>query len=87
MKKLLRATLACLALFTLSLAPANPADAAAKKFKNCTELNKTYKGGVAKNKTIKNKGGKTQYKPLVNAALYQANIGKDRDRDGIACER
>ncbi|TCI45745.1 excalibur calcium-binding domain-containing protein [Exiguobacterium sp. SH3S2] len=87
MKKLLRATVACLALFTLSLAPANPADAAAKKFKNCTELNKTYKGGVAKNKTIKNKGGKTKYKPYANSSLYKANESKDRDNDGIACER
>lgn len=74
-------------LFSLTLAPSNYADAAPKKFKNCTELNKTYKGGVAKSKTMKNKGGKTNYKPYVNAKLYEANKSKDRDRDGIACER
>ncbi|MCT4794964.1 MAG: excalibur calcium-binding domain-containing protein [Exiguobacterium sp.] len=87
MKKLLYATIAGIALFTMSVTPTSSVDAAAKKFKNCTELNKTYKGGVAKNKTVKNVGGKTKYKPHVDAALYQANITKDRDKDGIACER
>lgn len=62
-------------------------DAAAKTFKNCTELNKTYKGGIAKNSKVKNKGGKTKYKPKVSAKLYAANKSKDRDKDGIACER
>ncbi|NMO97856.1 excalibur calcium-binding domain-containing protein [Paenibacillus lemnae] len=57
------------------------------KYKNCTELNKDYKGGVAKSAGIKNKGGKTKYKPFVSAALYEANKGKDRDKDGIACEK
>lgn len=87
MKKLLRATIAGIALFTLSIAPSETADAAPKKFKNCTELNKTYKGGVAKTKTTKNKGGKTKYKPYVSATLYEANKSKDRDKDFIACER
>ncbi|WP_214711387.1 MULTISPECIES: excalibur calcium-binding domain-containing protein [unclassified Exiguobacterium] len=77
MKKLLRATIAGIALFTLSVAPSETVDAAPKKFKNCTELNKTYKGGVAK----------TKYKPYVSATLYEANKSKDRDKDFIACER
>ncbi|WP_249435791.1 excalibur calcium-binding domain-containing protein [Paenibacillus sp. Marseille-Q4541] len=59
----------------------------AKKYKNCTELNKVYKGGVAKSSSVKNKGGKTKYKPHVSAALYKANSSKDRDNDGIACEK
>ena len=84
MKKLLRATIAGIALFTLSVAPSKTVDAAPKKFKNCTELNKTYKGGVAKTKTT---GGKTKYKPYVSATLYEANKSKDRDKDFIACER
>ncbi|MFK3987249.1 MULTISPECIES: excalibur calcium-binding domain-containing protein [Exiguobacterium] len=50
-------------------------------------MNKTYKGGVAKTKTTKNKGGKTKYKPYANSSLYEANKSKDRDKDGIACER
>lgn len=58
-----------------------------KKYSNCKELNKVYKGGVAKSASVKNKGGKTKYKPYVSAALYNANKSKDRDKDGIACER
>jgi hypothetical protein len=57
------------------------------KFANCKAMNKVYKGGVAKSKTIKNKGGKTHFKPFVSSALYNANKTKDRDKDGIACEK
>jgi len=65
----------------------NTADAQVKKYANCKELNKDYKGGVAKSSSVKNKGGKTNYKPHVSKDLYEANKGKDRDKDGIACER
>ncbi|MDO7906775.1 excalibur calcium-binding domain-containing protein [Paenibacillus sp. JX-17] len=60
---------------------------AAQKYKNCTELRKDYKGGVARSATVKNKGGKTKYKPFVSQALYDRNSGLDRDKDGIACEK
>ncbi|MCM2604166.1 excalibur calcium-binding domain-containing protein [Rossellomorea marisflavi] len=80
----------CALILSLSLAslgvPATEA-AAAKKYKNCTELNKDYKGGVARAKGVKNKGGKTKYTPHVSKALYDANKSKDRDKDSIACER
>ncbi|WP_429372704.1 excalibur calcium-binding domain-containing protein [Paenibacillus sp. DS2015] len=56
-------------------------------YKNCTELNKVYKGGVARSSSVKNKGGKTNYKPFVSQALYDANKKSDRDKDLIACER
>ena len=56
-------------------------------YKNCTELNKVYKGGVARSSSVKNKGGKTKYKPYVSKALYDANKKLDRDKDLIACER
>jgi len=56
-------------------------------YKNCTELNKVYKGGVARAANVKNKGGKTKYAPFVSQALYDANKSKDRDKDLIACER
>lgn len=62
-------------------------EAKAKSYKNCTELNKDYKGGVAESSSSKNKGGKTKYKPTVSKELYTANKGKDRDKDGIACEK
>ncbi|MDZ5471291.1 excalibur calcium-binding domain-containing protein [Bacillus sp. 31A1R] len=58
-----------------------------KKYKNCTELNKDYKGGVARTSKVKNKGGKTKYKPFVSKKLYDLNKGRDRDKDLIACER
>lgn len=59
----------------------------AKTYSNCTELNKKYKGGVAKTSKTKNKGGKTKYTPHVSKELYLANQSKDRDKDNIACER
>ena len=58
-----------------------------KKFSNCTALNAVYPGGVAKSKTVVNKGGKTKQLPTVNANVYSENKSKDRDGDGIACER
>jgi hypothetical protein len=58
-----------------------------RAYKNCTELNKVYKGGVAKNAKIRNKGGKTKYKPTVSLKVYNLNKSRDRDKDGIACER
>ena len=61
-------------------------NAAAKKFKNCTELNKVYPGGVAKPGAV-NKGGATKKEPKYDKALYTANKSSDRDKDGIACEK
>jgi hypothetical protein len=63
------------------------ANTTAKTYKNCTELNKDYKGGVAQKAGVKNKGGKTKFTPFVSKELYNANKGKDRDKDLIACER
>lgn len=87
MKKI--AMLAITGALLFSTAASNPVhtEAAAKKYKNCTELNKDYKGGVAKDAKVKNKGGKTKHAPFVSAELYKANSSKDRDKDGIACER
>ncbi|BBH19739.1 hypothetical protein Back11_10840 [Paenibacillus baekrokdamisoli] len=51
------------------------------------ELNKVYKGGVARSSSAKNKGGKTKYKPFVSKEIYDANKKSDRDNDMIACER
>ena len=60
--------------------------ASAKTFKNCTELNKKYPGGVALPGAV-NKGGKTKLIPKYNKKLYKANKKSDRDKDGIACEK
>ena len=65
----------------------NPtASAAARVFKNCTELNKVYPGGVALPGAV-NAGGETKKEPKYDSALYAANKKSDRDKDGIACEK
>ncbi|WP_391201899.1 excalibur calcium-binding domain-containing protein [Psychrobacillus sp. L4] len=87
MKKILTIILASTLVLGASTLSPTSTDAAAKVFKNCTELNKVYPGGVAKDAKVTNKGGKTKYKPTVSAELYKANASKDRDKDGIACER
>ena len=73
----------CVGLSTGSITTAN---AAAKKFKNCTELNKVYPGGVALPGAV-NSGGATKKEPKYDKALYTANKKSDRDGDGIACEK
>jgi Excalibur calcium-binding domain len=60
--------------------------AAVKVFKNCTELNKVYPGGVALPGAV-NAGGITKFTPKTDKALYLANKKSDRDKDGIACEK
>ena len=50
-------------IFTLNVAEA-------KTFKNCTELNKVYKGGVALPGAT-NTGGATRYQPKFNKALFR----------------
>ena len=69
-----------------SLSLMTNANAAAKKFKNCTELNKVYPGGVALPGAV-NIGGATKQTPNYDKKLYEANKKSDRDKDGIACEK
>lgn len=85
MKKVVIGILSVGLLFGISTS--DLVNAQAKSYKNCKELNKDYSGGVAISSSVKNKGGKTKYKPTVSKDLYQANKSKDRDNDGIACER
>jgi hypothetical protein len=68
----------------LSVGPIS--QASAKTFKNCTELNKVYPGGVALPGAV-NKGGSTKLSPKYDKKLYTANKKSDRDKDGIACEK
>ena len=80
----------------LLLAPATPAfalpdggHAVRKEFKNCTELNKTYKHGVGKSGAKDKVRGST--KPVtgfkVSTKIYNENKKSDRDGDGVACEK
>ena len=70
----------------LSLVFMPQSQAAAKTFKNCTELNKVYPGGVAIPGAV-NSGGATKKTPKYDKKLYDANKKSDRDEDGIACEK
>lgn len=70
------------------VAAASSAEAAGvKKYKNCTQLNKAYKHGVGK----PGARDKTSGTPVTNfkrsAAIYKQNKARDRDKDGIACEK
>ena len=79
------ALIGCLAIPTIEAEASTKVKAVA--YKNCTELNKIYPGGVAKDAKVKNQGGKTKHTPVVSAELYKLNKKSDRDDDGIACER
>ncbi|QRY36094.1 MULTISPECIES: excalibur calcium-binding domain-containing protein [Bacillus] len=88
LKKIMVAVLSLGLLLSFTQVDTHTADAkTVKSYKNCKALNKVYKGGVAKSKNTKNKGGKTKYKPYASKALYLKNKHLDRDKDGIACER
>ncbi|SDI92237.1 Excalibur calcium-binding domain-containing protein [Frankineae bacterium MT45] len=78
------------AVLLSSLLAPTAAEAAAKPrvFANCAQMQKVYKGGVARaGAKDKRKSGKAKYKPVVNTALYNANKKSDSDHDGIACEQ
>lgn len=65
-----------------------PERVVAKNYKNCTALNKVYKHGVGR---LHARDHVSSGKPVTNFtrnnALYQANKGKDRDGDKVACEK
>jgi hypothetical protein len=60
-----------------------------KEFRNCTELNKTYKHGVGKSGAKDKVSGSA--KPVTNfkvsTTVYHQNKKSDRDKDGVACEK
>jgi hypothetical protein len=70
------------------IGPGLAADASTPgKFKNCTALNKRYPHGVGR----VGARDKTSGEPVTNFKrsnkLYRLNKSKDRDKDGIACEK
>lgn len=87
----------------LVLTPAVAADAStgaahwttAKQYANCAAIHRDYSGGIARAGVTSNavrSGGRTTHRPLAghvkfSTALYNANSGSDRDKDGIACEK
>ena len=73
----------------VTMSMAAPAEAAAKKYSNCAKLNKDYKHGVGKPGAKDHVSGNS--KPVTNftqnKTVYNANTGRDGDKDGIACEK
>lgn len=82
MKKLL----SFIFMITIPITFCASANSAARIFKNCTELNRVYPGGVALPGAL-NIGGTTKKTPKFSKSLYLANKKSDRDKDGIACEK
>lgn len=62
-----------------------------EEFVNCAALNAVYPGGVARSpesmNLVSGAPRATRYPLTVSAELYEANIRRDGDRDGVACER
>jgi hypothetical protein len=77
---------AALAVSLLTGIGAAPA-AAAKHYRNCTALNKVYKHGVGRPHAHDHTSGTPVTNFYRSRALYNANSDKDRDGDGIACEK
>ena len=73
---------AIVAIFGVS----SSAQAAPKAYKNCVELNKTYKYGVSAKAKPKNIGNQQIFTPAVNLAVFNKNKKLDTDRDSIVCE-
>jgi Excalibur calcium-binding domain len=71
-------------------ASAAPAKPAAHHYKNCTTMHHKYPHGVGRKGAKDHVANPKKDKPVTNfhvsTALYNANKGLDRDKDGIACE-
>ena len=87
LKKLLIASLAASAVVLSATAVPASAAPAPKSYKNCTELNKVYPHGVGK-KGARDKTSDERVTTFrVNTTVYKLNTARDRDNDGIACEK
>ncbi|RIJ77272.1 calcium-binding protein [Nakamurella silvestris] len=80
-------------LISVGTVAAPVAEAAAVKprvFATCKEMNKVYPHGVGK-VGAKDKSKSKNPRPVTNFkrdnALYKANVKRDADKDGIACEK
>ena len=79
-------TALCSAALVAPLSVAGPADAATH-FTNCTAMHHVYKHGVSRSAAAANHQVRMGYgRPAVKPAVYAANKGSDRDKDGTACE-
>lgn len=63
------------------------AEAGPRVFKNCTELNRVYPHGVGRKGAKDRTSGRPVTTFKVDTAVYNANVRRDGDKDGIACEK
>jgi hypothetical protein len=61
--------------------------AATPHYSNCSQLNRAYPHGVGKPGAHDHTSGTPVTTFKRSTALYRANASKDRDGDGIACEK
>ena len=62
--------------------------AAARRFANCTQLNKVYPHGVGRRGARDRVTSGTPVKDFKrNTKVYKQNAKSDRDKDGVACEK
>ena len=64
-----------------------PREPNAKQYANCTALNRVYPHGVGKPHAHDHTSGTPVTNFYRSKPLYNANSDKDRDGDGIACEK
>jgi hypothetical protein len=79
--KFLAAIFVSIVLAGGALPPAVDAASPSSKFKDCPQLLKRYKNGVAQSRATRAKT-----KAVVNSAVYRANRALDRNKNGIACD-
>ncbi len=87
LKKLLIATAATTMLVG---GTAHAADAAprVRHFSNCAQLNHAYPHGVGRHGAVDHVSSGHRVTTFTrNNAVYNANTGRDRDKDHIACEK
>jgi hypothetical protein len=89
MNRSAKAAVAALIALSLVVVGYLPAQAQpAKRYANCTALNRAYPAGVARSSSAASKAVRDgMRRPKVSASLYRDNAGSDRDRDGVACEQ
>jgi Excalibur calcium-binding domain len=60
---------------------------AARRYTNCKALNRVYPHGVGRPGAHDKTSGQPVTNFRVNSKVYASNRARDRDHDGIACEK
>jgi hypothetical protein len=71
----------------MAFGPVTSTGAAVRSFKNCTAMNRVYPHGVGRTGARDHTSGTPVTNFRRSNAGYSRNRARDRDRDGIACEK